>query len=239
VTRRRHAAEPSFTFEHVFVEREGHLILRNASARVPAVGITAVVGPSGAGKSTLLRLCNRLDVPTTGRVRFRGDDVADLNPLQLRRRVGMVFQTPTLFAGTVRDNLAVAAPDAAEHQYVAALEATAVDPTLLDRAAISLSGGEAQRVCLARTLVTGPEVLLLDEPTSALDAKPKTAFERLAVELAAQGMPMLWVAHDFEQVERVADHVIALADAEVVYSGDPSSAWDNAAVVRMRTGGGA
>ncbi len=173
--------EPLFRFEHVAVERDRSVILSDVDASIPCVGITAVVGPSGAGKSTLLRLCNRLEVPTSGRVRFRGDDVAALDPLRLRRRVGMVFQTPTLFGGSVRDNLAVAAPDANDQRYVAALESAAVDPAMLDRAAASLPGGEAQRVCLARTLVSEPEVLLLDEPTSALDATPRLAFEQLAI----------------------------------------------------------
>lgn len=196
------------------------------SASTPRIGITVVVGPSGAGKSTLLRLCNRLDVPTTGRVRFRGQDIAGLDPLWLRRRAGMVFQVPTLFAGTVRDNLAIAAPDADEDRYARALQAAALDPVMLDRAADSLSGGEAQRACLARTLVTDPDVLLLDEPTSALDATPKRAFERLAAGLAAEGMPMVWVTHELPQMRRVADHVLALVDGALVHAGDPEELHD-------------
>ena len=86
---------------------EGHPRLDGASGLVPAGGVTVMVGPSGSGKSTLLRLCNRLDVPDRGRVRFRGDDVATLDPLVLRRRVGMVFQRPTPFPGTVLDNIRV------------------------------------------------------------------------------------------------------------------------------------
>lgn len=210
---------PLFAFERVGVERDGVALLREVSASVPATGISAVVGPSGAGKSTLLRLCNRLDVPTTGTVRFHGDDIAGLDPLWLRRRAGMVLQTPTLFAGTVRDNLLVAAPDADDEHRAQALRSAALDPALLDRAADTLSGGEAQRACLARTLATGPEVLLLDEPTSALDATPKRAFERVAVELAAGGIPMVWVTHDLAQVQRIADHVLALIGGALVFAG--------------------
>lgn len=230
--------EPLFTFERVTVERDGTTILIDVDTSVPSVGITAVVGPSGAGKSTLLRLCNRLEVATSGRVLFGGEDVAGLDPLRLRRRVGMVFQTPALFGGSVRDNLAVAAPMASDDRHVEALQAAAVDPALLDRAADTLSGGEAQRVCLARTLVTDPEVLLLDEPTSALDATPRLAFERLAMDLAARHMPMLWVTHDFDQVARVADHVIALVDGAAVYTGDLHGLRLDPAVERIRTGGG-
>jgi len=84
--------------------------------------VTVVVGPSGSGKSTLLRLCNRLEAPSSGTVRFHGADVAGLEPLRLRRRVGMVFQRPTPFAGTVRDNLRIARPDVADEDAKEALE---------------------------------------------------------------------------------------------------------------------
>jgi putative ABC transport system ATP-binding protein len=215
-----------FELDHVWVQRDGTAVLRDICALVPGAGITVLAGPSGAGKSTLLRLCNRLEVPSSGRVRYRGRDVAELDPLRLRRSVGMVFQTPTLFGGTVRDNLAVALPEGDDDRYAAALRAAALDPGLLDRAATSLSGGEAQRACLARTLVTGPEVLLLDEPTAALDAQPRLAFEQLAVELAAGGMPMLWVTHDLAQLRRVAGHVLALSDGALVYAGDPEGLHD-------------
>ena len=169
-----------------------------------------VVGPSGAGKSTLLRLCNRLIVPTSGTVRFRGDDVAGLDPLALRRRVGMVFQRPTLFGGTVRDNLRVACPDGDVADYEAALERAALDASFLDRSADELSGGEAQRACVARTLVTGPEVLLMDEPTSSLDTAARTTVEDLACSESRRGVAVLWVTHDQQQVERLADHVLEL-----------------------------
>lgn len=234
----KHSHAPLFAFDHVVVERDGTTILCDVDMSVASGGITVVVGPSGAGKSTLLRLCNRLEVPTSGRVLFRGNDLAGLDPLWLRRRVGMVFQTPTLFGGSVRDNLAVAAPTASDDRYVEALELAAVDSALLNRAAAILSGGEAQRVCLARTMVTDPEVLLLDEPTSALDAAPRLAFERLAKQLAARGLPMLWVTHDFDQLERVADHVIALVDGATVYTGDVPGLGEHPVVTRIRTGGG-
>lgn len=216
--------------------REGAAVLCDIDTSVPEGGITAVVGPSGAGKSTLLRTCNRLEVPTRGRVWFRGDDVAALDPLRLRRRVGMVFQTPTLFPGTVRDNLAVAA-DGDDECYTAALRAAALDGALLDRAGDSLSAGEAQRACLARTLVTRPEVLLLDEPTAALDARPKLAFERLAAELAAGGLPVLWATHDLDQLDRVANRVLALVGGGLAYAGEPAGLRE-AGLESFLSGGG-
>ena len=164
-------------------------VLDRVDAEIPAAGITVVVGPSGSGKSTLLRLCNRLVAPTAGRVLFRGQDLAELEPLGHRRRVGMVFQQPTPFGGSVRDNLRVASADAGEELMVRALERAHLSRAFLDRPAGELSGGESQRACLARTLVTGPEVLLMDEPTSALDEAASGALEALARELADDGRP--------------------------------------------------
>src|SRR5262249_15250983 len=162
------------------------------------------------GKSTLLRLCNRLEVPTGGRVLFRGSDVAGVNPLRLRRQVGMCFQRPTPFAGTVADNLRVADPEASAAQMQDVLARAALTGSWLDRDATALSGGEAQRMCLARTLIARPEVLLLDEPTSSEDAAAAQAIERAVRQLADAGLSALWVSHDAEQVARIADRVLRI-----------------------------
>jgi putative ABC transport system ATP-binding protein len=199
-----------FGFEDVVVERGGIRALDGFRAQLPDRGITVLFGPSGSGKTTVLRLCNRLEVPSTGRVSFRGNDIAGLDPLVLRRQVGMVFQRPTPFPGTVRDNLLVAAPHADTAALVAALESAALDESWLDREATDLSGGEAQRVCMARTLVTQPEVLLLDEPTSALDATASGILEDAVRGLAAAGIGVLWVSHDQAQVDRIADRVVRI-----------------------------
>jgi putative ABC transport system ATP-binding protein len=158
----------------------------------------------------LLRLCNRLEVPDAGVICYRGQPLEELDPLELRRRVGMVFQRPTPFPGTVADNLAVARPDADTGELSTALDRVALDPGLLGQEARTLSGGELQRMCLARTLVTRPETLLLDEPTSALDAQPKQVFEATARHLAAQGITIIWVTHDDGQAARVADRICQL-----------------------------
>jgi UDP-glucose/iron transport system ATP-binding protein len=210
---------PLFAFERVRVEGLLGPVLDDVSAVVPERGVTCIVGPSGAGKSTLLRLGNRLEVPTSGRVLFRGDDVAGLDPLTLRRRVGMVFQRPTLFGGTVRDNLRVGAPELEDDEAVELLARAELPAPFLDRPADDLSGGEAQRVCLARALAVGPEVLLLDEPTSALDERPRRALERLARGLAADGVPIVWVTPRLEQIGRLADWVLVLAGGRLRYAG--------------------
>jgi putative ABC transport system ATP-binding protein len=181
--------------------------------------VTVVVGPSGAGKSSLLRLCNRLELADGGAVSFHGEDVRGMDPIALRRRVGMVFQTPTPFGGTVRDNLRVARPDLDDAAARRLLGRAALDPDLLDRPAADLSGGEAQRMCVARALVTGPEVLLLDEPTSSLDLTATLALEELARTLVAESVVAVWVTHDLDQMRRLADHVLVVVDGTLVHAG--------------------
>lgn len=203
---------PLFELDEVAVTIDGRTILAVDTLGIAADGITVLAGPSGAGKSTLLRLCNRLEAPTAGTIRFRGDDVAGLDPLAHRRRVGMVFQRPATFPGSVRDNLAVACRDSDDDAFAGFLERAGLAADFLDRRADDLSGGEAQRVCLARTLATRPEVLLLDEPTSALDPEASRLLERLARSLADGGVPLVWVSHDLAQVRRIADEVVVLVD---------------------------
>jgi putative ABC transport system ATP-binding protein len=210
--------EPLFAFDRVVVELGGVRVLDGVTATIPAAGITCLVGRSGSGKSTMLRLCNRLEVPASGTVSFRGQDLAALDPLALRRRVGMVFQRPTPFPGTVRDNLLVARAGATAAELEAALERAALPTAFLSRVADDLSGGEQQRVCLARTLIAGPEVLLMDEPTSSLDEEATLELERLARDLAsaASPVPVVWVSHDRAQVERIARHRILVDRGRVV-----------------------
>lgn len=215
-------AEPGgFTFEDVVVIRGDRRALDGFTAELPGGGVTAVFGPSGSGKSTLLRLCNRLEVPSSGRVLFAAEDVAGLDPLALRRRVGMVFQRPTPFPGTVRDNLLTASPAADDDQLGRALNRAALDGDWLDRDAKALSGGEAQRVCVARTLVTDPDVLLLDEPTSALDEQATLVLERAVCELTQHGITVIWVTHDAAQLKRVADQVVRIDHGRYAGTGAP------------------
>jgi putative ABC transport system ATP-binding protein len=237
VTRTDEDAPALFRFAGVGVRRGERWALRGASGAAPATGITVLAGPSGSGKTSLLRLCNRLDVPDEGEVHFRGENVQHLDPLALRRRVGLVSQRAVLFGGTVRDNLCVALPDGDDAAFAQALARASLDATFLDRPGQQLSGGEAQRVCLARTLVTAPEVLLLDEPTSALDAGPRLAFERLARGLADEGMPILWVTHDLDQLRRVADHVLVLDEGRVCRAGGVALVDEDADVAALLTGG--
>ncbi len=200
---------------------------------IPDAGITVVVGPSGAGKTTLLRLCNRLEVPTEGTVSFRGRDVAGLDPLELRRQVGFIFPTPVLLGGMVADELRVARSDATDADLAAVLERVELPAAFLGRAGDTLSTGEAQRVCLARTLLTDPEVVLADEPTASLDVGLRAGLERLTRRLAGEGTPVVWVTHDLAQARRLADHLIAVIDGEIAAAGPPAEVARHAAVSRF------
>jgi UDP-glucose/iron transport system ATP-binding protein len=188
-------------------------ILKGVDADVPKDDITAVVGPSGAGKSTLLRAINRLVEPTAGEVYLGGEPTSAMSPLELRRRVGMVFQLPALFGATVEEatlygaRLAGRSADADR-----LLEMAGLDASFRGKAPQSLSVGEQQRVSIARALALGPEVLLMDEPTSALDEAARRRIEDLVRELnASLGLTIVVVSHDLDQVERVADRVVLLA----------------------------
>lgn len=204
-----------FRFEHVGLESDGRLRLVDADVAIPDGAVTVIVGASGSGKSSLLRLCNRLEVPTSGVVRFRGDDLAGVDVRAHRRRVGMLFQRPTPFAGTVRDNLRVARADLGDSDAGTLLERVGLDPAFLDRPADRLSGGESQRMCLARTLATIPEVLLADEATSSLDPEATRRLEVLALALRDVGIPVVWVTQEPEQIDRIADHALRVTAGHV------------------------
>lgn len=208
------SAPPLFEFDDVWVHDGDTAILRGVTTTITEGGITGISGSSGSGKSTFLRLCNRLVVPSSGSIRFRGEDLLSLDPVRLRRRVGMVFQRPTPFAGTVHDNLLAAAEcDRAGAAHL--LERVGLGPEFLDRDALTLSGGEAQRMCLARTLATGCTVLLADEITSALDPDATAVLEDLALQLARSGTSILWVTHDRDQRDRLADRTIVIEEGRV------------------------
>jgi len=207
---------PLFAFDDVGLEVDGAVILDAITVELPADGVVVVAGASGSGKSSLLRLCNRLVAPSTGTVRFRGDDVAALDVRRLRRRVGMVFQRPTPFPGTVHENLRVAEPSLDEDGAIALLASVGLPAEFVERDALTLSGGEAQRMCTARTLATRPEAVLMDEPTSALDEDNARGVEELARSLVGAGVSIVWVTHDRAQIERIADVVIRLDGGRIV-----------------------
>jgi putative ABC transport system ATP-binding protein len=192
--------------------------------------ILAVVGPSGAGKSSFLRLLNRLDEPTGGTVFLGGEDYHEIAPRALRRRVGMVMQMAYLFPGTVAANVTFGPRQ--RNEPISAVQVYA----LLNRVGLSgyqdrnvsnLSGGEAQRVSLARTLANSPEVLLLDEPTSALDAVAARGIEELVLSIIHERqMTCVMITHDLSQARRIADRVMSMRAGRMAAIGTATEVLD-------------
>ena len=183
----------------------------------------AVVGPSGAGKSSFLRLLNRLDEPSSGTVYLEGRDYRDIPPRELRRIVGMVMQQPFLFPGTVEENLRFGprqrGEDLEREQLEALLEKVNL-PGYLERYVSRLSGGEAQRVSLARTLANRPRILLLDEPTSALDEESRRDVEELIAQIIdLEKLTCVIVTHDMKQAERMSKRVMVMEKGKKVRIG--------------------
>jgi ABC-type methionine transport system ATPase subunit len=202
-------------------------ILTDVSLEVPAAKITSVIGPSGSGKSTLLRCLNRLWEPPPGTIFLDGTDITTLDVLTLRRRVGMLFQSAALFEGSVASNVAygpgLRGQQLSESQIAELLEMAGLTADSAQKPVDELSGGQAQRVALARTLANEPEVLLLDEPTSALDPTATRHVEETILHLRdTLGLTVVWVSHAVEQVERTANRLVLLVDGRVAETGTPA-----------------
>ncbi len=200
-----------FALEGVCASRGGRPVLRDIDLEI-GEGATALVGPSGAGKSTLLRLLNRLADPDRGTVRFAGEDVRGLDPLELRRRACLVSQLPALLPGTVAENVRFGPELRGDDADVPrSLELAGLGRSYAEREAGRLSVGEQQRVMLARALALEPEVLLLDEPTSALDPRTEAGVEATLMRLVHEhGVSAVVVTHDRGQARRLARRTIDL-----------------------------
>ncbi len=216
---------PVLEMKNLGREADDKILVADINLVVTPGEVLAITGPSGAGKTTLLRLLNRLDEPTQGTVLLDGEDYRKMAVSTLRRRVGMLLQQAYLFPGTVAENLRFG-----PLQQGRQLEDVVVDellervglPGFVDTDVSVLSGGEAQRVSLARTLANDPCILLLDEPTSSLDEANRLGIESLILEIVHQnGMSCVMVTHDLQQAARMADRVLVLEDARMVRSGTP------------------
>ena len=201
----------------------GKLLVDSICVQIPPGEVLAVVGPSGAGKSSFLRLLNRLDEPTGGTVLLDGQDYREIAPRELRRRVGMVMQTAYLFPGTVTTNIAFGPRQCGKSltvEQIAALLDRVGLPGYQDRDVGNLSGGEAQRVSVARTLANAPEALLLDEPTSALDETSARGIEELLLGIVRERrMTCVLVTHNRAQAVRIASRTMVLEAGRLVTIG--------------------
>jgi putative ABC transport system ATP-binding protein len=214
-------AVDGFLLERVSVVRGAATVLSQVSAHLPGGRCSAVTGASGSGKTTLLRLLNRLVDPTAGRVLLDGMVLAELDVLALRRRVGLVAQTPVLLTGSVLDEVRVGRPDLSAGLVTELLARVGLSQQFAARPTAALSSGEAQRLCLARSLAVDPEVLLLDEPTSALDGPSATIIAALVRDHVNRGGTVVLVSHDPALIGGVAERVLELDQGRLIADGRP------------------
>jgi phosphate transport system ATP-binding protein len=228
----------------------GKPAVKNVSLPISRGEVLALIGPSGCGKTTLLRALNKLvdQTPTavrTGEIRLDDEDVDTMDPTELRRRVGMVFQQPNPFPMSVFDNVAYGLRERGsrrpsrrhlEPAVVEALQRAGLAEEVADNLshpALRLSGGQQQRLCIARSLAVDPEVLLLDEPCSALDPRSTAIIEDLIMKLRSE-IAIVIVTHNLQQAYRVADKVGFMYLGDLVEYGDAADVFSSPRAKRTR-----
>lgn len=209
--------------------------LKDVNLDINAKEITAFIGPSGCGKSTFLKTLNRMNdlvegCKITGDVRLDGENIySGMDVSQLRKRVGMVFQKPNPFPMSIYDNIAYGPRTHGIHNKAklneiveTSLRQAAIWDEVKDRlnkSALGMSGGQQQRLCIARALAVQPEVILMDEPTSALDPISTSKIEDLVIELK-KDYTIIMVTHNMQQATRVSDKTVFFLLGEIIESGD-------------------
>ncbi|HET6519625.1 MAG TPA: ATP-binding cassette domain-containing protein, partial [Geminicoccaceae bacterium] len=207
---------------------------------IPAGSVVGVVGRSGSGKTTFTRLLQGLYVPQQGHIRFDGHELRELDLANLRRSVGIVVQESFLFRGTVRENIAITMPDASFAEVVAAARASGADSfiqrlpqgydTPLEENASNLSGGEKQRLSIARSLLPQPPVLIFDEATSALDPESEAIVQANLAEMA-RGRTLIIVSHRLASIAD-ADFILVFERGRVADVGTHRELLDRSPVYR-------
>jgi len=225
-------------------------VMHETSLDFPANGVTCLVGPSGSGKSTLLRSINRInddlsDYVMKGRVLI--DETCNRTGIkditELRSKVGMVFQRPCVFPCSIRDNVLFGVRDKSLNKLdkAALVEESLKSAALwkevshrLDSPAHTLSLGQQQRLCIARTLAVKPQILLLDEPTASVDPASARALESV-IKTLKNDFTVIMVTHDIRQTKRIADHVVFLCDGEVIEAGSTPHMFSSTAKPKTKT----
>ncbi|WP_066070177.1 ABC transporter ATP-binding protein [Neobacillus soli] len=216
--------KPAVDFNHVNYSVEGFDILKNITDSFLEGKITTLVGPSGAGKTTLLKLCNGLLSPNSGEIFIKGKIISSYEPVELRRLVGLALQSAPMINGSVLKNLALplalqgrqlSEKDAQNLLYDVGLEAE-----FLHRPIKDLSGGQRQKVSIARTLVNRPQILLLDEITSSLDRISQQEIEDLIVKINRKyETTIIWITHNLQQALTIGNYAWVMMNGEVIESG--------------------
>ena len=222
-------SEELLKFHDFGVAYDHKKVLEGVNTSIRQGRITAIIGPSGCGKSTMLKAMNRMletqkDTEVFGSIHLNGVDIHTLEPEQLRRKVGMVFQTPTPFPMSIYKNMTYAPlyyGVKGKHQLDTIvrekLEFTGLWEEVkdeLNKNALKLSGGQQQRLCIARALTADPEILLLDEPCSALDVKSTQIIEELLLKLK-ETYTIVIVTHNLFQARRIADDCIFMLNGQL------------------------
>lgn len=219
--------EPAIHLQRVSFEVADMKIIDEVTGSFPKQQITVLVGPSGAGKTTLLKMCNGLLNPTSGEIYLDGKAIKEMVPTDLRRRAGMVLQLTPMIEGTVFDNLALTlrlqGKELSQEKAHAILDQVGLEHKYLQHDSDSLSGGQRQKVSIARTLLNKSDILLLDEITSALDPSSLHEVEDLIRNLNEDhGITVIWITHNLEQARRMGHYAWIMMDGKVKETGEIS-----------------
>ncbi|MFD2870049.1 amino acid ABC transporter ATP-binding protein [Kurthia sp. 3B1D] len=213
----------AITFHNISVTMQDTQIINTISGQFPKGQITTLVGPSGAGKTTILKLCNALLSPTDGTIFYNDQELKTYNPLTLRRCVGMALQDAPMIKGSVYDNLnlprQLQGETLSKDEAIQALQQVGLDAKNIHKKAHDLSGGQRQKLSIARTLINPTDVLLLDEITSALDPHSVTEIEQLIVTMKQRGVTIIWITHNLEQARRIGDYMWLMHRGQLIESG--------------------
>ncbi|MCA0986020.1 ABC transporter ATP-binding protein [Guptibacillus algicola] len=205
--------------------------VKNVDFEIMEGTLTTVIGPSGSGKSSLIMLLNRLTDPEEGEIFYKGKHIVDYPINELRRKIGVVFQQPNLFDGTVEDNLKFGPNLRKEWNSklgVSLLDKVQLPEEFLTKEVDHLSGGEQQRVAFARTLANNPDVLLLDEATSALDMRTVDLMEELLEFLVnEEGKTIIMITHDLKQAERLGTYTLFMNEGSLEEKGHTKELFNN------------
>ncbi|AXT18829.1 ATP-binding cassette domain-containing protein [Flavobacteriaceae bacterium AU392] len=245
IIRHKNAAKEEISISidgfHVWI-KDTH-ILKNINLEIPKNKITCIIGPSGSGKSTLIRSLNRINddvsgLHTQGNIKINDSSINthSVDTAMLRSQVGMVFQRPCVFPKSISENVVFGIQHAkklskSEKSQIVEDNLKAVSlwrevSHRLDDKAMSLSIGQQQRLCIARTLALTPEVILLDEPTASLDPVSSRAIEDMMLGLKSQ-YTLVFVTHNIQQAQRIADHLVFICEGKVIESGSASKLFNS------------
>ncbi|MBO0992823.1 ABC transporter ATP-binding protein [Bacillus sp. SD088] len=219
--------QAAIRFESVNYTIDDVQILKNITGDFYKGKITTLVGPSGAGKTTLFRLCNAMKSPSSGEIYIHERSLDDYDQVELRRNVGIALQNAPMIHGSVRKNLAL--PTTLQGNVMAEEEAkrfmhiVGLPNELLDRNSKDLSGGQRQKLSIARTLVNRPKILLLDEITSSLDRVSQEDIEKLIKRINQEyGTTIIWITHNLRQALTVGDYTWVMMDGQLMETGESS-----------------